>query len=286
MQRGRKSLKRSYPSASESDGEEARSSSALKSARHQSATRASTRVRTRAGLACQARSQQKHTHEQQRKAGSQTGDGNHARALPEPQRQLRNCAARSHSPTAASEASTEEAPDLPEPSPPGAVRRSRRGERMSESASEQPEASCPTVARRSERGSKRGSHPAAAQKPLPPRTVRRSSKRVNKIGPAASAQESSEEDSEQPGESSPPRTVRRSTRRRKSSRLVQGADGISSDDEEISGEDIECLDPSIWKRPTQKHSALLMHLCHMPVLHESYEAYNASRDSSSFCMQT
>ena len=260
MQRGRKRVKRSHPSASGSDGEEARSSSALNSARHRPATRASTMVRTRAG---QARSQQKHTHEQQSKAGSQSGDESHARALHEPQCQLRQRAARSHSPAAASEAFIVEDSDVPEPSPPGAVRRPRRGERMSESASEQPEASRPNVVRRSARGSKRGSHPAAAQEPSPPRTVRRSSRRARETGPDASAQESSEEDSEQPGESSPPRTVRRSTRRRKSSRLVQGADGISGDDEEVSGEESECRDPSACKRPRQKDSALLMYLCCM-----------------------
>ena len=256
MQRGRKRLKRSYPSASESNVKEARSSSALKSAKHQPATRASMRVQTGAG---QARSQQKHMHEQQSKAGSQTADEKHARAPREPQRQLRNCAARSHSPAAASEAFTEENPDLPEPSPPGALRRSKRGKRMDKSGSEQPEASRPTVVRRFERGSKRASYPAAAQEPSPPRTVRRLRRRAEKIGPAASAQESSAEDSEQPGESDPPRTVRRSTRRRKSSRLVQGADGISSEDEEVSGEESECRDPSICKRPTQKDSTLLMY---------------------------
>ncbi len=214
------------------------------------------RVQTGAG---QARSQQKHMHEQQSKAGSQTADEKHARAPREPQRQLRNCAARSHSPAAASEAFTEENPDLPEPSPPGALRRSKRGKRMDKSGSEQPEASRPTVVRRFERGSKRASYPAAAQEPSPPRTVRRLRRRAEKIGPAASAQESSAEDSEQPGESDPPRTVRRSTRRRKSSRLVQGADGISSEDEEVSGEESECRDPSICKRPTQKDSTLLMY---------------------------
>ena len=140
MQRGRKRLKRTYPSASESDGAEARSSSALKRARHRPTTRASTRVQTRAG---QVRSQQKRAHDRNRKADSQNNDEYHARALREPQRQLRSWAARSHSPAAASEIFVEEEPRQPETSPPRAVGRFRCGGRMSESASEQPKASPP-----------------------------------------------------------------------------------------------------------------------------------------------
>ena len=269
LQKGRKRLKRTYPSASEGDDEEAKPLSAMKSAGHRPATRASTRVQTLAG---RARSQQKCAHEESRKAGSQKGDGLDARAMREPRRQLRSRAARSPSPAATSEVFIEEESHLSESSPPRAVRRSRRGGQQSEAASQQPAASHPSTVRRSKRGGKRGGHPAADQEPnskvctelhqlSPPRTVRRSSKSAARKGTAAAAQDISEEGSEQPEESSPPRTVRRSSRRRRSSRLVQRAAGISSDDEEVSGENTECQDPSICKRPTQRYNALLMYLC-------------------------
>ena len=269
VQKGRKRLKRTYLSASESDGEDARPLSALRSAGRRPATRASARVQTWAG---QARSQQKRAHEESRKADSQKGDGLDARALRQPQRLLRSRAARSPSPAATSEVAIEEELHMSESSPPWAVRRSTRGGQKSEPASEQPEAPHPITVRRSKRGGKRVSHPAADQEPsseictkltqpTSPRTVRRSSRGAVRNRTPSAAQESSEEGSEQSGESPPARSVRRS-RRRRSSRLVQGAAVISSDDEEeASGEDTASQDPSRVKQPTQKHNALLIYLC-------------------------